>query len=151
MYSTMVQLAGTISTMDVQWEMTWQHCNNSQHNHRLLMKSMVFWVVRLCSSEKSQHFRRKQCLHLEGRRVSHARNQQEAHGKPSSAWLMLHLAYSSTMKMEAVCSSETLDCFWIRWHYNQEDSETPLWHPQIQYGSLMMVTIIIYIQSFLSQ
>jgi hypothetical protein len=55
------------------------------------MKSSIFWDIMLCSKQ--------------------ARNQREAGSKQSSASVCFALvscmAYSSTLKMEAKCSSET--------------------------------------------
>jgi hypothetical protein len=48
------------------------------------MKSMVFWVVTLCSSAQAHHFGGKYHLHLQRQRVSQARNQFAA----SAAFLL---------------------------------------------------------------
>jgi hypothetical protein len=39
--------------------------------------STVFWVVKLCSSDKARRFGRTYCLHLKGRRMGQARNSKE--------------------------------------------------------------------------
>jgi hypothetical protein len=43
----------------------------------MTVKSTVFRLVTLCSSERTRLFGGKYCLHLRGRRLSKARNQQE--------------------------------------------------------------------------
>jgi hypothetical protein len=60
------------------------------------LKSTAFWVVTLCSSERSQHFKGTYCLHRQVKRISQARKQ----GKQSAS-------YSLTLKMEVICSSKT--------------------------------------------
>jgi hypothetical protein len=81
------------------------------------MKSTIFWFVMLCTSERDQHFGRTYHLHLQGFKVSKARNQQKqaARWHTGSAFhlilLVSCLAYSSTAKMVAICSSKTLGCF----------------------------------------
>jgi hypothetical protein len=69
------------------------------------MKSSLFWDIIPCSLFKvNRHFGGICHLHLQGQRISQARNQQEAGSKQSSAYL----AYSLTLKMEVSCSSEML-------------------------------------------
>jgi hypothetical protein len=75
---------------------------------------MVFWVVMTHSLQKAQHFRGPYFLHLQGPRVSQAGHQHQEGSKQS-------LAYTLTLKMEAVCSSETSYFLWTTQHYNQED------------------------------
>jgi hypothetical protein len=59
------------------------------------MRSMILWVVTLCNSDTPQHYGGKYHLQLKGQRISQARHQQK-------------YAYSLTLKMEVMCSSETL-------------------------------------------
>jgi hypothetical protein len=60
------------------------------------LTSSVFWNIMLCSALKvSRRFRGIFRLHLHGRRISQARNQRE------NRWL-------AHLKVEAICSSETL-------------------------------------------
>jgi hypothetical protein len=70
----------------------------------VLMKSTIFWDIMLCSPLKvNQHFRGTYHLHLQGRRISQARNQHE------SRW-------------QAGLSSETsVDFRWTTWCYIPED------------------------------
>jgi hypothetical protein len=43
------------------------------------METYIFWDIRPCSSMKgNRYFRRTYCLQLQGRKVSHARNQHKA-------------------------------------------------------------------------
>jgi hypothetical protein len=45
----------------------------------MVMKIYAFWDIIACSPSKiSQHFGGTCCLHLQGQRISQARNQQEA-------------------------------------------------------------------------
>jgi hypothetical protein len=68
----------------------------------LTLKSSVFWDVTSCGPLKvNWRFGRTCRLHDQGRRTGQARNQHETGSKPC-------LAYSSTLMMEATCSSETL-------------------------------------------
>jgi hypothetical protein len=82
------------------------------------MESSVFWIITLCSSLKVNGRFGGTChLHLHSRRISHARNQHEAGSRQSSC-----LAYSSTLKMEATCSSETsVDFKLTTWRCKPED------------------------------
>jgi hypothetical protein len=67
-----------------------------------IQKSSFFSDITLCSSlEVDRRFGGTCRLHLQGRRISHARNQHEAGSKEV-------LAYFSTLKMEVTCSSKTL-------------------------------------------
>jgi hypothetical protein len=67
------------------------------------MKSSVFWDITPCSPLKvNRRFGGTYGLHIQGPKLSQARNQREAGSKQSYC-----LAYSSTLKMEATCSSET--------------------------------------------
>jgi hypothetical protein len=56
-----------------------------------------------------------------GLHVSPARNQHEA-GSKHSFIVVCHLAYSSTLNLEAKCSSKTsFDFHQTTWHYIPED------------------------------
>jgi hypothetical protein len=68
-----------------------------------MMKRSAFWDIMLCDLLKvNQHSRGKCHFHLQCWRVRQARNQYEA----GSRLLLLCLAYSSTMNMESMYSSE---------------------------------------------
>jgi hypothetical protein len=62
------------------------------------LKSAVFWDVAPCTSCVNRHFRRAYHLHLQGRKIPEL--QPSAHAGSS-------LMDFSTLKMEAICSSET--------------------------------------------
>jgi hypothetical protein len=85
------------------------------------MKNSIFWDAALCSPVKVKiPFGKTYRLHLQGRRVSQARNQHEVNSKQISS--CCHLAYYSTLKMEAICSSETLvDFHRITQHWISRD------------------------------
>jgi hypothetical protein len=73
----------------------------------VIMKCSVFWYIATCSPMKvNRSFEGTYRLHLHCRRISQARNQREAGGKLNFL-IVPYLAYSSTLKMEATCSSET--------------------------------------------
>jgi hypothetical protein len=64
----------------------------------VVMKNSVIWDITPCSPLKvNRRFRGTSRVHLQGRRISEARNQCEAGGKQVSC-----LAYSSALKMEAI-------------------------------------------------
>jgi hypothetical protein len=74
------------------------------------MKNSVFWDITLCRLLKgNRRFRGTFRLILQGRRISHARNQDEkqvaSRMSPQSSGSKKD--YSSTLKMEAICSSGT--------------------------------------------
>jgi hypothetical protein len=72
------------------------------------MKSSTFWDITPSGQFKvSRRFGETFCLNLQGRRVNQTRKQHEA--APLSACFMSVscLAYSSILKMEAACFSET--------------------------------------------
>jgi hypothetical protein len=60
-----------------------------------LCQNKVFWIATLCSSETGRHFRGTHSLHLQGWRVSQARNQQkqmalmEQHGVTTQKTVLL--------------------------------------------------------------
>jgi hypothetical protein len=72
-----------------------------------LERNVIFWIVTLGSSEEVHwRFGGTYRLHLQGRRVSQTRNQQEAGDKQTRC-----LDNSSIMMMVTICSSETsVDC-----------------------------------------
>jgi hypothetical protein len=70
------------------------------------MKSIVFRVVKSCSSETAPRFTGKHYLHLQGQRVWE-RNKPAAALPPASATIISFLLYSSSLKTEAICSLET--------------------------------------------
>jgi hypothetical protein len=58
------------------------------------------------------------CLHLQGRKVSHASTKQKA--EICICYLLLggRFAYSSTLRREAVCSTETsVNLYHRAWHH----------------------------------
>jgi hypothetical protein len=66
--------------------------------NRYTLKSIIFWDITPCSPLKvNRRFRGMYRLHLQGQGISQARNQHK------SRW---QAAYSSTLKMEAIYSSE---------------------------------------------
>jgi hypothetical protein len=66
-------------------------------------KNTIFWDIRLCSQvETGRHSGGADWLHLQGRRTNQASSQQKVEWKQISC-----LAYFSTLKMEAVCSSKS--------------------------------------------
>jgi hypothetical protein len=75
------------------------HCSNRNKNK----KSLVFWFVKQC---KSQTFRSNVSPPFLGPRVSQEINQKKAGGKQIP---FCCLAYSSNLKMEPICFSETSD------------------------------------------
>jgi hypothetical protein len=69
----------------------------------VVMKSTIFWDTTLCSPLKvSRRFGGSYHLHFLGRRISRARNQGLC--LPPAFTLVSCAAYSSTQKMEAICS-----------------------------------------------
>jgi hypothetical protein len=68
------------------------------------MKSTIFWDITPCSPLKvNRRFGGTYCLHLQGRRISRARRLCL-----SPAYTLVSCAaYSTTLKMDAICSSET--------------------------------------------
>jgi hypothetical protein len=73
----------------------------------VVMKSPIFWDITPCSPLKvNRRFGEKRRLHLQGRRVSQKINLSEAL-LATCLTLLYRLTYSSTVKMEAICSSET--------------------------------------------
>jgi hypothetical protein len=93
-------------------------------------KSTLFWDITPCSPLKvNRHFGGIYCLHLQGRRKSRARNQHESRwgaesfSLPLAFMLICCSSYSSTLKMEAICSSEmSVDFQWSTRRYILEDS-----------------------------
>jgi hypothetical protein len=84
-------------------------------------KLNILWDVTLCSPLKvNRHFGGTYGLHLQGR-VSRGSYQQELCLPPAST-LVSFSAYSSTLNMEVICSSETqVDSQWTTQHWIQED------------------------------
>jgi hypothetical protein len=77
----------------------------------VVMKSTIFWdITPCCSLSVNWIFERIYRLHLQGLKISLARNQRESRWKASfhllTRWFHVQLIFS-TLKMEAVCSSET--------------------------------------------
>jgi hypothetical protein len=68
------------------------------------MKSTIFWDITPCSPLKVNRRFGGTCLHLQGLRISQARKQICL--LPAFT-LVSGSAYTSTLKMEAICTSET--------------------------------------------
>jgi hypothetical protein len=84
----------------------------------VVMKSTIFWDIKPCSPLKvNRRFWRTYRLHFQGQRIGLARNQLYF---PPDFTLVSCSAYSSTLKMEAICSSEATVDFQRR--YIPEDS-----------------------------
>jgi hypothetical protein len=80
-------------------------CFNSSNT--LFMKSTIFLNITQCSPLKvNRRFGGKYLLHLQGRRISRARTSVKA-VIATCFYAGSCLAYSSTLKMVAICSSET--------------------------------------------
>jgi hypothetical protein len=90
----------------------------------VVMKSTIFWDIMPCSPLKvNRRFGGIYHLHLQDQRISRARNQHESRA------VGFLLGYFSTLKMEAIYSSETsVDFQWTTRRYIPEDSTR-------QYGS----------------
>jgi hypothetical protein len=63
------------------------------------------------------------CLHLQGGRISQARNQHEA-GSKEIFMAVSCLDYSSTLKLETTCSSKTLVDFQESTHHYIAENKT---------------------------
>jgi hypothetical protein len=77
----------------------------------LTMRHAVFWAATLCSLQRAWHSEKTYCSHLAWL------------SSPASCLLLLPscLAYYMTLKMEAICPSETLVSLQTTQHYNSED------------------------------
>jgi hypothetical protein len=77
--------------------------------HRLLLKSTICWDITLCSPLRvNGRFAGTYRLHLQGWKINRARNQSESNlCLPPTFMLVSCSAYSSALKMEAICSSGT--------------------------------------------
>jgi hypothetical protein len=71
----------------------------------VIMKNVVFWDVALCRSSVNRRFGGIYCLHLQGRRICERGSSVSSLQPPAHAGSPL--ADSSTLKMEAIRSSET--------------------------------------------
>jgi hypothetical protein len=116
----------TACTVSLSWLITvnhWQHRGSPSYmcleykkkklaaNKILLMKNMIIWVVTFCSLGSVQRFGGTYCLYLSGSIVSFV-----------CRLLMLAscLAYSSILKIEEICSSETSGCLLFTWRCNPQ-------------------------------
>jgi hypothetical protein len=92
------------------------------------MNNPIFWYITSYSPLKVNWSFGGTCrLYLQGRRISEAAKQETRTKQVVSwaCWFMLVscLAYSSTLKIEATCSSETwVDCQRTSWRYIPEDN-----------------------------
>jgi hypothetical protein len=86
------------------------------------MKSTIFWDITPCSpSNVNRLSGGAYRLHFQGWRISRARNQRES--KWQAEFFASCSAYSSTLKMEAICSTETsIDIRRTTRRYIPEDS-----------------------------
>lgn len=93
---------------------------------------MVSWVVTLYSLEKSWHFGRTYHLFLQGESVNQEINHQK---QANSVCLLLlpvsFLHYSSTLKMERICSSEMPGCLWTRLCSSEDDTPHNHYHENL--------------------
>jgi hypothetical protein len=94
-----------------------QHCEMNNHciNQYLNvgfegLTAVASWDITPCSPLKvNTCFGARSRLHLQGRRISRARNQRESMWQAEPAFTLVSCSdYSSTLKMEAIYSSETL-------------------------------------------
>jgi hypothetical protein len=84
----------------------------------LVMKSSIFWDIKPCNSWKINRRFGITCLHLQDRRIF----------SPTAFTVVSCSAYSSTLKMEAICSSETsVDFQRTTWRYIAEWGARRLW------------------------
>jgi hypothetical protein len=93
----------------------------------------IVWGIMSCSPLKvNQHFGGTYRLHLQGRRIRQARNQRESRcfaSLPPAFTLVSSSAHCSTLKMEAICSSEkSVDFQQTTWHYIPEHSTLQNYH-----------------------
>jgi hypothetical protein len=87
------------------------------------LKSSVFWdTTRYIPVKINRRFEETCRLYLQDWRLSQARYQDEETFLAACFILVLFLAYSSALKMEATCSSETsFDFHRTTWCYIRED------------------------------
>jgi hypothetical protein len=68
----------------------------------------IFWNIMPCSPLKFNWRSGRTCLLLEGWRISQTRNEYDVSSEQIIAFLSVcFISFSSTLKMEAACSSET--------------------------------------------
>jgi hypothetical protein len=86
----------------------------------VVMKSIIFWDITPCSPMKvNRRSGGTYRLHLQGRRISWAKTQQSL---APAFTLVSCSAYSSSLKTEAICFSETsVDFQLTTWYYIPED------------------------------
>jgi hypothetical protein len=84
------------------------------------MENTTFWdVTQYSSIEIHEDFKQTYCFHPYGQGVCQASNQQEG-SKRMSGWSIACLAYTMTLKMEAVQPSEiSANFYWITMCYHQ--------------------------------
>jgi hypothetical protein len=97
------------------------HKFTNYHN----VKSSIFWGIMLCSPLKiDRRFGGTYRLFLQGRRISQRGNQNVVNVAllATCFTLLSCLSYSSTLKMEALCSSETsIEFQRTTWRYIREE------------------------------
>jgi hypothetical protein len=126
-YELMLSRKQAVSRKFVSWSDYNLEHSRSDVRTAVIMNSSVFWDITPCISLKvNQRFGGTWCHYLPGRRISQVRNRRESRWKVEQSafrnfglhWqlksclltaftLMSCSAYSSTLKMEAKCSSET--------------------------------------------
>jgi hypothetical protein len=89
-------------------------------------KSVIFWVVRWCSSKTTWCFREPYHLNLQNQRVSQERNHDNYHTSWMTWNCQLHLlgsflVYFSNPEYSGYILFETLDSPRTKWLYNPED------------------------------
>jgi hypothetical protein len=89
----------------------------------VVMKNTIFWDITPCSPLSVNRFGGIYRLHLPCRRIRRARLQSESSWKAELCFTLVSCsAYSSTLKIEAICSSETVDTQRTTRCYIPEDS-----------------------------
>jgi hypothetical protein len=94
-----------------------------------ILKSFMFLVLTLSGSEKTQIFKN---IHVYppfsgSKRKPNNKPTEEVKLRLILLLLASCLAYSLTLKMEAIYSSEALRCFQTTWHYNVHSRSLHMW------------------------
>jgi hypothetical protein len=116
------------------WAVIWLVWSNnkvvSSEIHTAVFINTVIWVVTSCFSGRSRCFRGTHSLHLQGLRTNQVRNQPSL---PDSRHFSCFV-YSSTLRIEAICSSETSVSFRTTPRYDNctnfivVEYNSELWH-----------------------
>jgi hypothetical protein len=88
----------------------------------VVMNSSILWDVIPCNPLKvNERFGSTRHLHLQSGRLSQARTRLKQVATRACFMLVSYMIYSSTLKMEATCPSETpVDFYEATQHYNPE-------------------------------